>query len=54
MSWKEELRKEDGKWKTILDIITNPRVEIKDEQEGKTERKKAKTGEMDGEREMNR
>ena len=34
MSQIEELRKEDGKWKTIVDIITNPKVEIKDEQEG--------------------
>ena len=33
MSQIEELRKEDGKWKTIVDIITNPKVEIKNEQE---------------------
>lgn len=32
MSQIEELRKEDEKWKTILDIIINPKVEIKDEQ----------------------
>lgn len=33
MSQIEELRKEDGKWKTIVDIITNPKVVIKDEPE---------------------
>ena len=33
MSQIEELRKEDGKWKAIVDIITNPKVEIKNEQE---------------------
>ena len=46
MSQIEELRKEDEKWKTLLDIIINPKVEMKDEQEGNVinmrERKRVK------------
>ena len=46
MSQIEELRKEDEKWKTIVDIITNPKVKIKDAQVGNVinmrERKRVK------------